>query len=69
MSKKVIFTHNNTDTSSHNTDTTMITNKTLGIDSITSFCGHLTYIEKLWKLGNEARIDPMEMFVPDTPSF
>ena len=29
---------------------------------ITSLCGHLTYIETLWKLWNEAWIDPMEMF-------
>ena len=31
-------------------------------DFITSFCGHLTYIEILWKLWNEEWIDPMEVF-------
>ena len=36
---------------------------------ITSICDHFTCIETLWKLWNEARNDPMEMFFPDTPSF
>ena len=31
-------------------------------EGITSLCGHLTYMETLWKLWNEGRIDPMEMF-------
>ena len=35
--------------------------KIINLD-ITSFCGHFTYIETLWKLWTEAWNDPMEMF-------
>ena len=43
-------------------ETTGCEQKHVKSDIITSFCGHLMYVETLWKFWNEAWIDPIEMF-------